>query len=60
MSFLFWPFFQSLSYADKKEITILKKISKNLTRGGSKIGDIEVDENLINLDKTLLIGALKF
>ena len=59
--FVFGLFLQSLSYADKKEISFFKEdFSKNLTRGGSKIGDIEVDENLINLDKNSMpIGALE-
>ena len=58
---IFCIFFQSLSYADKNEISLFKEdFSKNLTRGGAKIGDIEVDENLTNFGRdSFPLGTLE-
>lgn len=48
MSFIFLP---SLSYADKNEILLFKEnFSKNITRGGAKIGDVEVNDSFTDLD----------
>ena len=59
--FVYCFFSQTLSYADKNEISLLKEdFSKNLTRGGAIIGDIEVDENLTNFGRnTFPLGTLE-
>ena len=58
---IFCIFFSSLSYADKNEILLFKEnFSQNLTRGGAKIGDIEINENFISSGKALIpSGTLK-
>ena len=57
---IFSIFFQSLSHADKNEISLFNEdFSKNITRGGAKIGDIEFNDNFTYFDsKNLPIGAL--
>ena len=59
--FVYCFFSQTLSYADKNEILLLKEdFSKNLTRGGAIIGDIEVDDNLTNFGRnTFPLGTLE-
>ena len=59
--FVFCLFPPSLSYADKNEILLFEEnFNKNLTRGGAKIGDIEVDENLTNFDRNSFpLGTLE-
>ncbi len=51
----------SLSYADKNEISLFKEnFLKNLTRGGAKIGDIDINESFLKYGKeNLPIGTLK-
>ncbi len=53
-------FFPSLSYADKNEISLFKEnFSQNITRGGVKIGDVEVNDSFTDLDnESFPIGTL--
>ena len=53
-------FFPSLSYADKNEISLFKEnFSQNITRGGAKIGDVEVHDTFTDLDnESFPIGTL--